>query len=130
MGVGKNSTRFKAVSQRMFKGLVRRISNSPYVRTAIDERADLSAFKEKPTPRVVWGLVIIGISYTIGWPLIALLGGIAAYTKTTLVILVGGPAAYGLSHLVFVLGAWLAGAQYAQTFFRWAMRVAVEKLMG
>lgn len=130
MGVGKNSTGFKVIAKGMIKGLFRRISNIGYVRSAIDEQADLSMFKEKPTPRVIWGLVIVGISYVVGWPLIAALGIIAAYTGTPLVIVVGGPAAYGLSHLVFILGAWLAGAQYAHTFFRWATRVAVEKVMG
>jgi hypothetical protein len=130
MGVVKNSTGFKVIAKRMIKRLARRISNIDYVRSAIDDRADLSAFKEKPTPRVIWGLVIVGISYIIGWPLIAVLGIIAAYAAEPLVIVVGGPAAYGLSHLVFILGAWLAGAQYAHTFFRWATRVAVEKVIG
>jgi hypothetical protein len=130
MGVGKNSTGFKVIEKRMIKGLARRISNIDYVRSAIDDQADLSTFKEKPTPRVIWGLVIVGISYLIGWPLIAALGIIAAYAGAPLILVIGGPVAYVMSHLVFILGACLAGAKYARTFFRWATRVAVEKVMG
>jgi len=114
----------------MLKPLVKRISKTTYVRSAIADRADLSVFKHKPTQRVIWGLVVIAISYVIGWPAITVLGVVAACTKEPLILLVGGPLAYGLSHLVFILGAYLSGAQYAAVFFRWATRVTVEKLMG
>ncbi|RJQ85398.1 MAG: hypothetical protein C4519_03240 [Desulfobacteraceae bacterium] len=114
----------------MFKGLISRICKTGYVRSAMSARADLSIFKQKPTPRVMWGLVIVGISYLVGWPAIALMALIAAYAEAPLVLVIGGPATYGLSHLLFILGAYLAGAQYARTFFRWATRVAIEKLLS
>ncbi len=114
----------------MIKLFFRRISKTRYVRSAIEDRADLSAFKQKPTPRIIWGLVVIGISYVIGWPLIITLGLIAAYLKTPLIIIIGGPAAYGLSHLVFILGVYLAGALYAKIFMRWSTRVICEKMIG
>lgn len=111
----------------MINALFNRIANTRYVRSALAEEADLSLFRQKPSPRVIWGLVIVGISYTIGWPVITLLGIAAAYSGQPLILVIGGPVAYGLSHLVFILGAYVAGAQYAQAFLRWSTRMAMEK---
>ena len=112
----------------MFKHMVHKVSQTAYVRSAIEEQANLDCFKEKPTTRMIWGLVIIGISYTVGWPLIGLLGILAAYWGQPLVLAVGGPLAYGLSHGVFIIGAWLAGADHAKAFLRWVTRVTILKL--
>jgi hypothetical protein len=112
----------------MIKRLVQKIAQTAYVRSAIEENANLDSLKQKPTPRMVWGLVIIGISYIIGWPMVGLLGMLAVVLNEPLVAIVGGPVTYGLSHLIFMLGAWLAGAEHARTFLRWAARVVVAKL--
>lgn len=114
----------------MIKNWLKRISQTPYVQGALSDQADLSLFKQKPSTRTIWGLITIGISYTIGWPLIAVLGILSIYWDMTLLLIIGGPIAYAISHLVFILGAFLAGADYAQGFFRWATRVAVEKFLG
>ncbi len=113
----------------MIKRLVQKIAQTAYVRSAIEENSNLASFKQKPTPRMVWGLVIIGISYTIGWPMVGLLGMLAVYLNEPLIAIIGGPVTYGLSHLTFMLGAWLAGAEHARTFLRWATRVIISKLM-
>ena len=112
----------------MFKRLVQQILKSAYVQSAIQENANLDNFKQKPTPRMIWGLVIIGVSYTIGWPMVGLLGILAVVLDEPLVAIIGGPLTYGLSPLTFMLGAWLAGAEHARTFFRWATRVVVVRL--
>jgi hypothetical protein len=114
----------------MLKRLANHISKTNYVQTAIKERAGLAAFKQKPTKRIVIGLIIIGISYTIGWPFVGALGILSAYFGEPLILAIGGPITYGLSHLVFILGAYLAGAEHSKIFFRWATRVIIEKLMG
>lgn len=114
----------------MIKGWLIRIGKTTYVQNAISEQADLAMFKQKPTARVIWGLIIIGISYTIGWPVISVLGILSVYWQKPLLLIIGGPVAYALSHLVFILGAYLAGADYARGFFRWATRVAMEKLLA
>ncbi len=114
----------------MFKNWLNRLSQTPYVRKAVAEQADLTIFKQKPSSRTIWGLITIGISYTIGWPLIAILGAGSVYWAKPLLLVVGGPVAYGLSHLVFILGAYLAGADYAKGFSRWAIRIGMEKLLG
>ncbi len=114
----------------MIKPLLRWISRTDYARSAVEDQADLAIFREKPTPRIIWGLVAIAVSYIIGWPAVAALGIVAAYLKEPLVLVIGGPVTYGLSHLVFILGAYLAGTHYARHFLRWAVRVAIEKHLG
>ncbi len=111
---------------------IRRIFNklaeTDYVRNAIEEQADLSAFTQRPTPRIILGTAAIAFSYLIGWPAVSLLGTLAVYFKKPLLIVVGGPLTYGLSHLVFLLGMYLAGAKYTKILMRWATRMAMEKL--
>ena len=110
--------------------ILSRISRTEYVRTAMEERADLTAFKERPGPRIYFGLFLMAFSYLIGWPAVGAMGALALYLKEPLILAVGGPLFYGLSHLVFILGMYLAGAKYARIFLRWATRKAMEKLMG
>jgi hypothetical protein len=110
--------------------IIKRISETEYVRSAIEDKADLSAFKEKPSLRVILGVSAICISYIIGWPAISAFGALAIYINRPWLIAIGGPLLYGLSHLVFLLGMYLAGYDYTKIFLRWATRVAVEKWMN
>ena len=110
--------------------IIKRICETGYVRSAINDKADLSAFKEKPSIRTILGVSAIGFSYIIGWPAISALGALAVYLKRPWLIVIGGPLLYGLSHLVFLLGMYLAGANYTKIFLRWATRMAVEKWMS
>ena len=109
--------------------LLQKISETKFVRSAIEDQADLSAFKEKPSLRVIAGVSAIGVSYIIGWPAVSALGAMSIYFKEPLIVIIGGPLTYGLSHLVFILGMYLAGAEYSKIFIRWATRVTVEKLI-
>ncbi len=113
----------------MIARIVNRIANTPYARKAVEEKADLSAFKQKPSARILLGVFLIGFSYIIGWPAVSALTGLAVYLQEPLVAVIGGPLTYGLSHLVFMAGMYLAGAKYSAIFLRWATRVAVEKFM-
>ena len=110
--------------------IIQRICETEYVRSAIEDKADLSAFKEKPSIRVIVGVSSICFSYVIGWPAIGALGALAVYLNRPLLIAIGGPLLYGFSHLVFLLGMYLAGYNYTKIFLRWAIRVAVEKRMS
>ncbi len=109
--------------------LVSKLASTRFVRSAMEEKADLSAFRQKPTLKVIAGVTAIALSYLIGWPLIALLTAAAVHYKEPAIALVGGPAAYGLSHLTFILGMYLAGARYSWIFLRWLTRVAMYKLL-
>jgi hypothetical protein len=108
--------------------LIKKIAATEYVRLAIRDRADLSAFKQKPSVRIILGVAAIGFSYLIGWPAIAVLAALSVHWSKPLLLVIGGPSLYGLSHLVFLLGMYLAGAEYSKIFLRWATRVTIERL--
>ena len=112
----------------MIMSFIKRIAETEYVRRAIEEKADLSAFKKKPSMRILLGISTIGFSYIIGWPAISALGALSIYLNEPLLIVIGGPLLYGFSHLVFLIGMYIAGAQYTKIFLRWATRIAMEKL--
>jgi hypothetical protein len=115
--------------RRMISRIITRIGNTSFVRNAIAEKADLTAFKQKPSARILFGVFLIGFSYIIGWPAVGALTGLAIYLEEPLVAIIGGPLTYGLSHLVFLAGMVLAGAKYSGIFLRWATRIVMEKLM-
>lgn len=116
--------------KNFYKAIVMKIGAMDYVRTAIEDQADLSAFKQKPTPVVLAGVFAIGFSYVIGWPAIAALGILSVKLHNPWIVAVGGPITYGLSHLVFILGMYLSGAKYSLIFFRWLTRVTMVKLLA
>ncbi len=108
---------------------VHKLVENDFVRSAIEEKADLSAFTERPSIRVLAGIFAIAFSYVIGWPAVSFLGVVSVYWKEPLILIIGGPLIYGLSHVVFLVGMYLAGAEYSLIFLRWAVRVAAEKLI-
>ena len=128
MRSGRSQKKFNYSSILM--NVIERIEQTNFVQTAIAEQADLSAFKKKPTLRIVAGIFAICLSYIIGWPAVTALGTISICLKEPLIVAIGGPLTYGLSHLVFIFGMYLAGAEYSKVFLRWATRVAVEKLIA
>jgi hypothetical protein len=67
-------------------------------------------FRQKPSPRIVAGLVLLGASYLLGWPAIAALAAISAWIGRPKLLL-GGPVMYGVSWLVFALGLILIGSK-------------------
>jgi len=126
-----NDMDFSRQAQEMIKtNIINRIANTDYVRSALNDKADLSAFREKPSARIIIGVLTILFSYIISWPAIGVLGAISVYLNKPLLVVIGGPLLYGFSHLVFIFGMYLAGAKYSKIFLRWATRIAVEKLLG
>ncbi len=109
---------------------IRKIAATEFVRSAIEERADLSAFKQKPTPMILAGVFAIGFSFVLGWPAVAFLGLVAVKLHNPWIAAIGGPLTYGLSHLVFLLGMYLSGATYSLIFLRWLTRVTMERLLA
>ncbi|OGD10130.1 MAG: hypothetical protein A2Y86_01585 [Candidatus Aminicenantes bacterium RBG_13_62_12] len=88
-----------------------RLAQARFVRKAVENPVDPGIFKKKPSPRFFAGLGLIVFSYLLAWPLIILLGVIAARRRQPALFAVGSPLAYGVSNLVFFLGAWLAGKE-------------------
>ena len=100
-----------------------------YVRSAIEERANLDAFKEKPTLTVLVGVFAIVISFPLGWPSVAALGILSIKLQTPWIVVVGGPLIYGFSHLVFLFGMYLSGMVYTLLFCRFLTRVTMERAL-
>jgi len=113
----------------LLKEYIIKIADTDFVRSAIEEQADLSAFKEKPTLMVLAGVFAIAFSFVLGWPAVAALGVVAVKLHNPWIAAVGGPLTYGLSHLVFLFGMYLSGATYSLIFLRWLTRVTMEKLL-
>jgi hypothetical protein len=109
--------------------LARLVARTGFARKALEEEADLSPFREKPSARILFGIFLMGFSYVIGWPAVALFGILSIYLREPLIFIVGGPVIYGISHLVFLAGLYLAGARYTYIFFRWAIRKFLEKYL-
>ncbi len=110
------------------KNLIQKIAEIEFVRIAIEEQADLSAFKEKPSLQVIAGVLFIILGSLLGWPAVAFTGILAIKFNEPLVAVIGGPLVYGLSIPIFALGMYFSGAKYTVIFLRWLSRVTVEKL--
>ncbi|HOT44595.1 MAG TPA: hypothetical protein PLM53_09030 [Spirochaetota bacterium] len=109
--------------------IARGAARTEFARKALEEKADLSPFREKPSARILFGIFLMAFSYVIGWPAVALFGALSIYFKEPLIVILGGPAIYGTSHLVFLAGMYLAGARYTYIFLRWATRKFLEKYL-
>ena len=90
------------------ESLRQRLRRMRLVQKALQEPIDPQLF-HRPSARIVAGLVLIGASYVLGWPAIAALGAVAAWTRQPKLLL-GGPALYGLSWIVFAAGLALVGS--------------------
>ena len=115
---------------RLIRQSIFKINDLDFGRSAIVEKTDLAAFKEKPTPQVLAGVFAISFSFLLGWPAIAALGILSVKLQNPWLVAVGGPLTYGLSHLVFLLGMYLSGAKYSVIFLRWLTKVSMEKLLA
>jgi hypothetical protein len=86
---------------------------------------------QPPSGRIVAGLVLLGASYLLGWPAIALLGAIAVWLERP-VLLLGGPMLYGFSWAVFAVGLALLGGKSISTgraFGRLLVRRFAERFL-
>lgn len=108
-----------------------RLAGMKSVRSILEEPADLSEFRERPTPRLIAGLFLMGFSYVLGWPAVAAFGMLAVYRQEPLIAIIGGPTTYGLSCVVFLVGAWLSRApHYLDILSRYALGKLFRKLLG
>ena len=106
------------------------VARKNYCRTAIEERADLSTIREKPTLSMMVGLGLIAFSYLIGMPTVIALGVLAASMGKPLMGIIGGALIYTISTIMFIIGIRMAGKTYFQVFCRWGVRVVLEKILG
>ena len=114
----------------MIRKIISRLAAMKYIRGVLEHPADLSEFRERPTPRLIAGLILMGFSYLIGWPAVAALIFLAAWLNEPLIAIIGCPATYGFSYVVFFAGAWLARApHYMGLLARYAVGVLFRKLL-
>jgi hypothetical protein len=96
---------------------------------ALNEKIDLNAFKAKPSAKAFLGILLIGLSFIIGWPMIGLFGAFSLYWNEPLILIAGGPFLFILSHLASLAGVYLAGGKYIMPLIRLATRVRLKKLI-
>lgn len=96
----------------------------------MENSADLSEFKERPTPRLIAGLILMVLSFIMGWPAIFALSFLAVWLQEPLIAVIGCPTTYALSCVVFIIGAWLARApHYLDTLTRYALQSFLKKIL-
>jgi SAM-dependent methyltransferase len=61
------------------------------------------------SPRRIAGVALLGVSFVLGWPAVALAGILALRWGQPAVVAVGGPVLLVIAHLVFSAGVYLAG---------------------
>jgi hypothetical protein len=107
------------------------LAGRKYVVEMLQHPADLSEFKEPRTKRLTAGLILMGLSYAMGWPAVAALSVLAAWFREPMIAVIGCPTTYGLSYLVFIAGAWLARApHYMGVLARYTMQLFLRKLLS
>ncbi len=114
----------------MIKKTALYFAEKKFCREAIQEKADLTAIREKPTPTIIIGISLIAFSYVIGLPAVIAMGFIAAWMKKPMVAIVGGPLIYAISTIIFIIGIKMAGKKYFVAFLRWLVRLMLEKILG
>jgi len=97
----------------------------------MEHPADLSEFRERPSLRLILGLVIMALSFLIGWPAVAALSVLAVWFSNPLIFILGGPLTYGLSYIVFIVGAWMSRApHYLGLLLRYGVQRALCKILN
>lgn len=115
---------------RILKKIARYFARKSFCRAAIEEHADLGAFKEKLTVPIIAGLTLVALSYTIGLPTVIAFSAFAASMNKPLIGIIGGALIYGISTVMFIIGIKMAGTKYFIAFNRWIARIILEKILG
>jgi CHASE2 domain-containing sensor protein len=107
------------------------LAENKYIKKIFEHPADLSEFKERPTPRLITGLALMVLSFIMGWPAVAALSVLAVWFKRPLIAVIGCPATYALSYVVFIVGAWLSHApHYMGVLARYTLQSFLRKLLS
>ena len=107
------------------------LAGKKFIQKILENPADLSEFKERMTPRLMTGLILMVLSFIIGWPAIAALSVLAVWFKEPLIAIIGCPTTYALSCVVFIVGAWLSRApHYVGIMARYIIQSFLRKLIS
>ncbi len=114
----------------ILKTIAARLAHTKYGRYAVESKADLSLFRKPPSFQLILGLILMGLSYVIGWPGVLASGIAATYLKKPLIFIIGAPLIYGFSFLVWTVSMLLIGKdniKYARALAKYGVRVFIEK---
>ena len=114
----------------ILRTIAARLARTKYGRGAIESKADLSLFRKPPSFQLVLGLILLGLSYVIGWPGVLASGIVATYLRSPLIFVIGAPVIYGFSFLVWGISMLLMGKdniKYARALAKYGVRVFIEK---
>ena len=107
------------------------LAGKKFIQKILENPADLSEFKERMTPRLITGLILMVLSFIIGWPAVAALSVLAVWFKEPLIAVIGCPTTYALSYVVFIIGAWLSRApHYMGILARYTIQSFLRKLLS
>ena len=107
------------------------LAEKKYIKEMLDNPVDLSEFKERMTPRLITGLILMVLSFIMGWPAIAVLSALAVWFKEPLIAVIGCPTTYALSCVIFIFGAWLSCApHYVGIMARYTIQSFLRKLIS
>jgi uncharacterized membrane protein len=112
------------------KKIADRVARTQYGNTALKEEIDLGYFKQPPPPKIIIGLLLLALSYLIGWPAVVLCGILAVYFREPLILVIGGPLTYGLSWAVFGISMLLLGMHSykgADLILRYMIKIFIKK---
>lgn len=114
----------------MPKRISQYLAGKQFVQKIMEHPADLSEFRERPTLRLITGLILMALSFLMGWPAIFALSVLAVRFREPWIAVIGCPTAYVLSCVVFIVGAWLARApHYLNTLTQYAFQKLLRKIL-
>ncbi|MGD0279828.1 MAG: hypothetical protein ABSC11_11040 [Smithella sp.] len=112
------------------KKIAQYLGSKKYIKKILTNPVDLSEFKERPTPRLIAGLILMVLSFILGWPAVFALSFLAIWLQKPLIAVIGCPTTYGFSYVVFIVGAWLSRApHYMGMLVRYGIQSFVRKLL-
>lgn len=119
-----------ALINRLAYRLGLRLAQIKYIRSAIDDHADLNGMGPRLIVKLVAGLLLIAVSNSICWPLIGVISAMAVKTKRPMLAVIGDPMIYVVMFLCCGVGMAMAGGKGARVFLRWRARMWTEWLLS
>ncbi len=111
-----------------------RLAQIRFIRSALDDHADLAGLGPRRIVKLVSGLLLIAVSNAVCWPLIGVVTGLSAHRKMPYIAVVGAPVVYGIAFICCAIGMSMAGGKEAKIFLRRARtrmgRMAIESWHG
>jgi len=112
------------------KKIAQYLTGKRFIQKIMANPANLNEFRERPTPRLIAGLVLMTFSFVMGWPAIAALSTMAVLYKEPLIAVIGCPTTYALSYVVFIIGAWMSRApHYLNTLLTYSLQCVLKKIL-